>query len=92
MRPRDELVVGLDLVEDGRLARDALGPEHLLDLHQHRVPILEDTGRVLAEPQAPRLLLLDDTGAETIADRLVFGEPEDLCSFDRLHAHCSFGR
>ena len=38
----DELVVRVDLVLDGGRSRDALGAQHLLDLEQHRVVVLED--------------------------------------------------
>jgi hypothetical protein len=38
---RDELVVGLELVQDARLYGDTLGAEHFLDLKKGGVVVLE---------------------------------------------------
>ena len=86
---RDELVVGLDLVIDGGGTRDALGAEHLLDLHERRVAVLEDARCIRAEGHAPRLLLRDDAGAKLLADAFVLGQAEDLAAFDGLHGVCA---
>jgi len=82
---RDELVVGHDLVRDRRLARDALGAEHLLDLHERGVVALEDARRLRSQRDSTRLLLRDDAATELIANALVLGESEDLVALHWLH-------
>ena len=55
--PGEELVVRVDLVLHGALARDALGAQHLLDLQQHRVAVLEHGAGLRSHLHAPPLLL-----------------------------------
>src|SRR6185437_7249361 len=88
--PGEELVVRLDLVQDGRLRRDPLGPQHLLDLEEDGVAVLEDGGDVLTDLDAARLLRLDHARAEARADGLVLPDGQDLVALDGLHLAPSF--
>src|SRR5262249_21766969 len=91
VRSGNELVVGLDLMKNTGVARDALGAEHLLDLHEHRVTVLEDAGRAIPELHASPLLLVNDTRTEAIADRLVVRQAQHFASLDGLHRSASMG-
>src|SRR5205814_1543740 len=82
---RDELVVRVDLVLDRRFARDAFRPEHLLDLEQHGVAVLEEHRCARSERHAPAFLLLDHARAKPRPDRLVVCDSKHLSAFDRFH-------
>ena len=69
----------------GAGTRDPLGPQHLLDLQQHRVAVLEDGAGVRPHLHAPPLLLRDDTRPEALPHLLVLRQPKDLAALDRLH-------
>ena len=76
--PGNVLVVGVDFVLYGGGPRDPFGAQHLLDLQEDGVAVLEERAGLRAERDAAELLFADDPRAERLPDGLVVGEAQDL--------------
>jgi hypothetical protein len=79
------MIVRVELVLDGFLARDALGTQHLLDLKEHAVVVLEEHRHVRTEREAPRFFDALHASTKVIADLFVRAEIEELGALDLLH-------
>ena len=82
---RDQLVVDVDLLADLVQVTDALGPQHLLYLEDHRGPVLEHQRDLVPHRYPPVLLEIDDLAAERVALLLVGAGADDVVQRDLFH-------
>ena len=81
----EQLVVGLDLVDDVGFLDHPLGAGHLLDLVEDRLVVLEEEGEVRADVDAPLSLGLHGGVPDAVAALLVGDEVHDLAALHPLH-------
>src|SRR5690606_14363109 len=88
---RHQRVVDVDLLLDLVVLGDRLGAQHLLDLEDERVPVLEHDGDAVADAQAPVALELDDALAEIVAEALVQARAANVGAGDGAHGEARAG-
>jgi hypothetical protein len=80
-----QLVVDVELVLDARRIADLLDAQHLLYLEAQRLAVLEEQRHLLADCEAPTLLVGDQRAPVVVAHLGVGLEPGDLLAAQRLH-------
>jgi hypothetical protein len=82
---RQEVVVGPDLVGDRRGLDDPLGADHLVDLVEDRLAVLEEERQVRRQEDAPTVLDGEDPLLDPRTRGLVLPERQDVGADDALH-------
>ena len=83
--PRNLFVIAFHLFADALRSEDPLSPDHLLDLEQDGVPVLEYEGDPITDRDAAPLLQVDDALAKGVSLALVFLERQHVLQCQLLH-------
>jgi hypothetical protein len=85
----DELVVNVDLLLDLLRLHDLLGPDHLLDVEEDRVAVLEHEHEFVADRDSSRALECDDPRHPGVAVALVGDVVLEILETDGPHGSSS---
>src|SRR3970040_95420 len=82
----NKLVVNLDLLANFVQIGNALGAQHLLDLKNHGIAILEDNRNLVPDRDPTLFLFFNDIVAKLLTNLLVSRKAEDIIENDLVHS------